>query len=79
VAAFVYFPDTQYDRLFPLVTAALMSIAAYFLQHSMIDDALEKGGTRKSFWKLGGVIIASLSVMLVSIVAVMAAFDVRFI
>lgn len=79
VAAFVYFPDTNYDRLFPLGTALLMSGAAYALQHQRIDEVVNKGGARKSFWKLAGVILTSLSVMLLGLVVVMAVFDIQLV
>ena len=79
VGLFITLPDTPYDRLFPLGMAILMFTVAYYSQHKIIDAAVQKGGARKSFWKLAGVMLAALGTLFLGLVMVLALFDVKLV
>ena len=79
IAIFILIPDTPYDRLWPAATAIIMGYTAHLIQGNLITTHLKKGNTRKSFWYVAGVILASLSILLVFLIAIQMLFDVKLI
>ncbi len=74
IFCYAIFPSTDYDSLWPLVTAFVMWAAAYMLQGNMIESAMEEGAFRKSIPALIGMILFSLILLLVLLVVAMKVF-----
>lgn len=73
VLAVLLTPDSNYDRLFPVVCGLVMAFTANGLQGSVIQRSLQnKSAQKRSFWQACLVTIVSLLVVLVLLVGVLA-------
>ncbi len=79
IAIFILIPDTPYDRLWPAVTALIMGYTAHILQGNLIINHLKKRNTRKSFWRVAGIIVVSLSILLIFLISLQIPFNVKLI
>lgn len=77
VLIYANYPDTPYDRFWPLAMALAMWAIAYVLQGRAIESAMAEGACRKSIPALIGMILFALVLLLVSLVVVMKIFGFR--
>jgi hypothetical protein len=74
IFTYIKIPATGYDRLWPIGMAAIMWIVTHIIQGGLISKHLDVDFKRKSMWRVAGIILLSLLIMLMILVAAMMLF-----